>query len=63
MGCSGQLCVDKDETKGLMTTCEWRSSYGCLKKYSVCKKQKNGECDWTQTIALKLCLKSFGWLN
>ena len=63
VGCSGHLCEDENERGLMTTTCEWRPSYGCLKKYSVCKKQKDGECGWTETVALKLCLKSVGWLN
>lgn len=53
-GCSGQLCL-KEGNKGMITTCEYRDEYACLKK-SVCEVQSDGQCGWTQTTAYKECL-------
>jgi eight-cysteine-cluster-containing protein len=47
-GCSGQLCSDQD---GMISTCEWRESYGCYRT-AKCEAQANGECAWTSTTEL-----------
>ncbi|HRH22809.1 MAG TPA: Gmad2 immunoglobulin-like domain-containing protein [Candidatus Paceibacterota bacterium] len=56
-GCSGQLCSDAS-AEPLMSTCEYREEYACYKK-ATCEVQKStGECGWTQTEDLSLCLQS-----
>ncbi len=52
-GCSSQLCSD---TPGVASTCEFREVYSCYQKTSSCKRQSNGECGWTQTNELKVCI-------
>lgn len=55
-GCSGQLCSDAS-SEPLMSTCEYREEYACYKD-AVCEVQKGtGECGWTETQELSLCLK------
>ncbi len=52
-GCSSQICSDKD----VVTTCEYRDEYSCYRG-TTCERQSNGECGWTVTEALRLCLKN-----
>lgn len=52
-GCSAQICSD---TPDMASNCEYREEYACYKKTSTCKRQPNGECGWTQTNELKVCL-------
>lgn len=52
-GCSGQLCADQD----LVSTCEFKNEYACYSE-AECKLQNNGECGWTQTEALSLCIQT-----
>ena len=56
-GCSGQLCVSADEAAGIVSTCEYRTEYGCYKEAS-CEPQVDGKCGWTQTTALQACLRN-----
>lgn len=51
-GCSGQICSD---TSGVASTCEYKEEYACYKK-SKCEVQPTGECGWTQTVEMMLCL-------
>lgn len=51
-GCSGQLCSD---TPDMVSTCEYREEYACYQTAS-CERQSNGQCGWTETNALKMCL-------
>ncbi len=50
-GCSGQVCGEESVT----TTCEYREEYACYKS-AQCERQANGECGWTETSELRLCL-------
>lgn len=50
-GCSGQICSDED----VITTCEWREEYACYRSAS-CERQADGECGWTMTDELRMCL-------
>lgn len=55
-GCSGQLCGDAS-SEPLMSTCEYREEYACYKD-AVCEVQKStGECGWTETKDLTVCLE------
>ena len=51
-GCSGQICSAEQD---VITTCEFRQEYACYKS-ATCARQQNGQCGWTQTSALKVCL-------
>ncbi len=55
-GCSSQVCGNADEVKDLITTCEFKEEYQCL-KYSECKPIE-GKCQWEQTAEYKECLAS-----
>ncbi len=54
-GCSGQLCLDASSAAGMVTTCEYRASYGCYQT-AICERQTSGMCGWTETAALSQCL-------
>ncbi len=51
-GCSGQICSDQPN---MASTCEYREEYGCYKK-AVCERQKTGQCGWTPSTELNICL-------
>lgn len=51
-GCSSQICSDQPDTP---STCEYREQYACYKT-AVCERQKTGQCGWTDTAALRMCL-------
>jgi len=51
-GCSSQLCTDEP---GMVSTCEYTAAYACYKG-AKCERQTNGQCGWTQTESLKMCL-------
>ncbi len=55
-GCSSQLCTDKPD---MVSTCEYREEYGCYQS-ATCERQPNGQCGWTQTESLKMCLSNAG---
>lgn len=56
-GCSNQLCVEASEAADIMTTCEFRDEYACL-EHSVCERQANGECGWSETDAYLSCMSN-----
>lgn len=57
-GCSGQVCGQKDKVKGIITTCEYKLEYGCLKKTGCgCV---SGKCEWKKTQEYMDCMKNFG---
>lgn len=51
-GCSGQLCSDQPN---MASTCEWTESYACYKT-AKCERQASGQCGWTSTPELNMCL-------
>lgn len=51
-GCSGQLCTDEPD---MVSTCEYKEEYGCYRD-AICERQANGQCGWTSTPALQMCL-------
>lgn len=51
-GCSGQVCADEE----VVTTCEFRPEYECYKT-AKCERQPSGECGWTSTPELRVCLE------
>lgn len=55
-GCSGQLCTSE---RGAASTCEWREAYACYKNTNAkCERQTSGQCGWTETSALRMCLNA-----
>ncbi len=56
-GCSGQLCIPRDEADSVVSTCEWREVYACYKVDScVCK---NNKCQWEGNRAFTECIRTF----
>ena len=53
-GCSGQICSDDPS---VITTCEYRAEYACYKT-ARCERQANGQCGWTETQELQICLNN-----
>lgn len=53
-GCSSQICSDQ---KDAVSTCEFRQEYACYQN-ATCERQSNGQCGWTQTEALSICLNA-----
>ncbi len=51
-GCSGEVCSDQS---GIASNCIYKPEFACYKK-SKCERQRNGQCGWTQTQELKICL-------
>ena len=54
-GCNGELCSDKEDNTGMVSTCVYKKEYACYQS-ATCERQKNGKCGWTQTPVLKSCL-------
>ena len=56
-GCSGQLCLQKEDAQNIITTCEYREEYGCYKLNSCgCVKNK---CQWAENKEFNNCLDKF----
>lgn len=53
-GCSGQLCVSKDQAKDIITTCEYKEEYECL-KLSSCSCMNN-KCQWQENNEYLNCI-------
>jgi len=53
-GCSSQVCTTEERAKGLVTTCEYREEYSCL-KLSNCGFF-DGKCGWEETPEYLQCL-------
>ena len=51
-GCSGQICSDEE---GIVSTCEFRQEYACYQN-AKCERQSSGQCGWTVTPELSMCL-------
>ena len=51
-GCSSQICSD---TPDMVSTCEYREEYACYQN-ARCERQASGECGWTMTSDLQMCL-------
>lgn len=57
-GCSGQVCATAEKTPSIITTCEYKSEYDCLKKTNCgCV---SGKCEWKKTQEYLDCMKSIG---
>ena len=54
-GCSSQICGNKDKIKDVITTCEYKKEYECLKKTNcICIDNK---CLWKENPDYLNCLK------
>ncbi|MBI2508057.1 eight-cysteine-cluster domain-containing protein [Candidatus Woesearchaeota archaeon] len=54
-GCSGQICAPAEKTSEIITTCEYREEYSCLKLTSCgCVDNK---CAWLENDNYKECLE------
>lgn len=54
-GCSNQLCVNADKASEMITTCEYKEGYSCLRLTSCgCV---NNKCAWLENDNYKECLK------
>ncbi|MDO8499286.1 MAG: hypothetical protein Q7S66_01335 [bacterium] len=51
-GCGNELCSDEE---GVVSVCMYRKEYACYKT-AQCARQSNGQCGWTETVALRACL-------
>ncbi len=51
-GCSSEICSDQPD---MMSPCIWKEEFACYRD-AVCERQADGECGWTQTPALMMCL-------
>lgn len=56
-GCSGQICAEAGSE--MMSTCEFRPEYACYKA-SLCERQPDGNCGWTDSEELRECLANAG---
>ncbi len=56
-GCSSQLCGEAADMEGMVTTCEYREEYACYQT-AKCERQATGQCGWTETPELAMCLKA-----
>ena len=54
-GCSGQLCLPESEAMDILTTCEFKPEYECLKLTSCSCIE--GSCGWTQSDEYSSCLE------
>lgn len=52
-GCSGEVCSDES----VATPCVVRPEHACFRKAS-CERQAAGDCGWTQTPSLLLCIEN-----
>jgi hypothetical protein len=53
-GCSSQICSDSPD---VISTCEYIEEYACYKT-ARCERQSDGQCGWTETSTLKMCLEN-----
>ncbi len=51
-GCSSQICSDSPD---VVSTCEFRAEYACYRT-ARCERQASGECGWSETAELRMCL-------
>ncbi len=57
-GCSGQICGKKGSVENIITTCEFKEEYACLKE-TQCACIAN-KCVWEQTKEYKDCMAKYG---
>ncbi len=53
-GCSGTLCVPRDEQRGIVTTCEYKEEYACFANDNcLCVHNK---CNWQGSELFRRCV-------
>jgi hypothetical protein len=58
-GCSNvgdRVCVKAEGAKDVIISLDIKPEDECRAKYSRCEPQADGECGWTQSVALDVCL-------
>jgi len=53
-GCSGQLCAGSEKAKDIITTCEYKEEYECL-KLTTCGCVSN-KCQWAENEGYNKCI-------
>ncbi len=53
-GCSAEVCSDQ---KDVASNCIYKEEFMCYKT-AKCERQVTGQCGWTQTAQLAMCLKN-----
>jgi len=53
-GCSSQIC---STDPNVVTTCEFKEEYACYNE-AKCERQASGQCGWTETPELNICLSA-----
>jgi hypothetical protein len=51
-GCSSEVCSDQPD---VVSPCIWMEEFACYRD-AVCERQAGGDCGWTQTPELLMCL-------
>lgn len=54
-GCSGELCVEPGND--VASICIYRPEFACYRS-AACERQANGQCGWTRTPELAMCLRN-----
>lgn len=52
-GCSSEICSAEPD---VASNCIYKEEFMCYKT-ATCERQSNGQCGWTQTNTLKMCLQ------
>ncbi|HWH07316.1 MAG TPA: hypothetical protein VNU47_02210 [Candidatus Paceibacterota bacterium] len=52
-GCSSELCSDRPD---IVSNCLYKPEFACYRT-ARCEVQASGECGWTMTDALRMCLR------
>jgi hypothetical protein len=53
-GCSSEICSD---TEGVVSNCMYKEEYACYQT-AKCERQSTGQCGWTQTSEVTMCLQN-----
>jgi len=56
-GCNGEICADK-KLGNVSSICLYQEKFACYKS-AVCERQRTGNCGWTQTEELRVCLETY----
>jgi len=55
-GCSGQLCLPRDQASSTITTCEWKDEYECYAQDGcICQ---NNTCQWAGNELFTECMNN-----
>ncbi len=54
-GCSGQICASEEKSSEIITTCEYREEYSCL-KFTKCGCV-DSKCAWNQNEEYLNCVE------